>query len=307
MWYNSFNAAMGARFGCKVYKLALSGGMTCPNRDGTLGTRGCIFCSEQGSGEFATVGSGEIATQIEAAKRLVASKIRNGKYIAYFQNFTNTYGPVAGLEQMFKAAITHSDVVALSIATRPDCLPPPVLALLARLRRIKPVWVELGLQTIHKQTAQYIRRGYDLSCYEQAVKDLKAIGVEVVTHIIIGLPGETGGMAAETAAYVGESGADGIKMHLLYVVRGTDLARDYEAGRFQTLELETYIGILEECIRRLPPEIVIHRLTGDGAKADLIAPLWSADKKRVLNAIRAAFERDNVVQGERCEVKNAEV
>lgn len=297
--YRALNQALRARFGCKVYKLALDGGMTCPNRDGTLDTRGCIFCSDVGAGEFAAPVCGDIRQQIEAAKARVARKNRGGKYIAYFQSFTNTYAPVSHLETIFRQALEPEDVVALSVATRPDCLPPAVVDLLARLAREKPVWVELGLQTIHPDTARYIRRGYDLPVYEDAVARLKAAGAEVITHVILGLPGEGHQDMVETVRYVGRSGADGIKLQLLHVLEGTDLARDYRAGKVPVLSLEEYIALLEDCLAVLPPEMVIHRLTGDGAKKALLAPLWTGDKKRVLNAIQAAFRRDGVRQGSR--------
>lgn len=297
MYYHSLNEELQKRFGAKVYKLALDGGFTCPNRDGTLGTRGCIFCSGAGSGEFAADSAADIPQQIEQAKQRVAAKNRTGKYIAYFQNFTNTYGSVERMERLFGAAIRHPEVVALSVATRPDCLPDEVLALLQALNAQKPVWVELGLQTIHPQSTAYIRRGYDLPVFDDAVMRLKQAGLETIVHQIIGLPGETDAQIVQTAHYIGQSGVNGVKLHLLHVLKGTDLALDYAAGKFETLTLEHYISLLEHCLQVLPPEVVIHRLTGDGAKRDLIAPLWSADKKRVLNAIRAAFLRDNLVQG----------
>lgn len=297
MYYHSLNEELQKRFGTKVYKLSLDGGFTCPNRDGTLNTRGCIFCSGSGSGEFAADGAADLSEQIEQAKQRVAAKNRAGKYIAYFQNFTNTYGSVERMERLFSAAIHHPEVVALSVATRPDCLPDEVLSLLQALNAQKPVWVELGLQTIHPKSAAYIRRGYDLPVFDDAVVRLKQVGLETVVHQIIGLPGETDAQIVQTARYIGQSGAAGIKLHLLHVLKGTDLALDYTAGKFQTLTLEHYIALLEGCLQVLPPEVVIHRLTGDGAKRDLIAPLWSADKKRVLNAIRAAFVRDDLVQG----------
>ena len=297
MAYRAFSQAMVERFGCKVYKLSLDGGMTCPNRDGTLDTRGCRFCGDRGSGEFAAPACGDISAQLARAKERVAAKQRAGKYIAYFQSFTNTYAPVERLDHLFSQAMEPEEVVALSIATRPDCLEPEVLDLLARLRQRKPVWVELGLQTIHSRSAAYIRRGYDLPVYDQAVKNLHAAGVEVITHVILGLPGETMEDMIATAQYVGRSGAEGIKLQLLHVLEGTDLAEDYRAGKVPLLSLEEYIRILESCLAVLPPEMVIHRLTGDGAKRDLLAPVWSANKKYVLNAIRAAFVRDHVRQG----------
>lgn len=297
MYYHTLNEELQKRFGIKVYKLALDGGFTCPNRDGTRGTRGCIFCSGSGSGEFAADSASTIPQQIAQAKQRIAAKYRTGKYIAYFQNFTNTYGSIERMEQLFGAAIRHPEVVALSVATRPDCLPDEVLALLQTLNTQKPVWVELGLQTIHPQSAAYIRRGYDLPVFDDAVKQLKQAGLETIVHQIIGLPGESDAQIIQTARYIGQSGADGIKLHLLHVLKGTDLALDYAAGKFETLTLEHYISLLERCLQVLPPEVVIHRLTGDGAKRDLIAPLWSADKKRVLNAIRTALIHDNLVQG----------
>ncbi|MBQ4118553.1 MAG: TIGR01212 family radical SAM protein [Oscillospiraceae bacterium] len=287
---------MREKFGEKVYKLALEGGFTCPNRDGTLGTKGCIFCLG-GSGDFAEKPCENIFLQIEKAKARVAAKNPSGKYIAYFQSYTNTYGPVEKMRALFTEAISHPDVVALSIGTRPDCLPDEVLELLSELNKIKPVWVELGLQTVHEKTAEYIRRGYPLCVFDSAVKRLKKAGIYVIVHMIIGLPGETSEMIAKTAEYIGKSGADGIKLQLLHVLEGTDLAEDYASGKFKTLELEEYISVLEECIRRIPPEMTVHRLTGDGSKKHLVAPLWSADKKRVLNAINAAFRKDNLEQG----------
>ena len=295
--YRSFHAAMKARFGCKVYKLALDGGMTCPNRDGRIGTRGCIFCSDVGSGEFAAPVCQDIAEQIAQAKARVAHKNKGGKYIAYFQSFTNTYAPLPYLEQLFRAALAPDDIVALSVATRPDCLPPETVALLKQLSQQKPVWVELGLQTIHPKTAGYIRRGYPLSVYDDSVCRLKAAGLEVITHVILGLPGETRQDMIQTVRYVGDSGADGIKLQLLHVLEGTDLADAYRAGQVPVLSMDEYISILEDCLAVLPPELVVHRLTGDGAKKTLLAPLWSANKKAVLNAIRAAFQRDQVRQG----------
>ncbi len=299
--YRSLNTELREKFGEKVYKLALEGGFSCPNRDGTLGTKGCIFCLG-GSGDFAEKPCSSVSEQIEKAKARVAHKNPSGKYIAYFQSYTNTYAPAQRLKTLFSEAISHPDICALSIGTRPDCLPNEVIELLAELNRIKPVWVELGLQTIHPKTAGYIRRGYPLPVFDSAVERLKKAGIYVIVHMIIGLPGETPEMIYETASYIGKSGADGIKLQLLHVLRGTDLAADYEKGLFRTLELDEYIEILEECIRRIPPEMTVHRLTGDGSKKHLIAPLWSADKKRVLNAVNAAFERDNVIQGEHYEV-----
>lgn len=269
------------RFGCKVYKLSLDGGFTCPNRDGTLGTRGCSFCN--GSGEFAEGRCESITAQLEKAKARVAGKITSGKYIAYFQAFTNTYAPVPVLEDLFTQALAPEDIVGLSVGTRPDCLQQPVVDLLARLNKEKPVSVELGLQTIHDTTARTIGRGYESRVYTDAVRRLKAAGLEVVTHIILGLPGETPEMMRSTTQAAIDAGTDGVKFHLLHVLRGTDLAKDYEEEKFRCLELSEYAEILDSCLALLPANTVVHRITGDGAKKDLIAPLWSADKKRVLN------------------------
>lgn len=297
MHYTALNDYLRAQFGRKVYKLSLQGVSTCPNRDGTVGSRGCIFCSDTGSGEFAACGS-DISAQIRDARRRVAKKVPpDAGYIAYFQSFTNTYAPVKVLRPLFAAAMVPEDVVAISIATRPDCLSEEVLDLLAELNEHKPVWVELGLQTIHESTARYIRRGYDLSVFNEAVGKLKARGIEVIVHQIIGLPGESEKQIYDTADHIARSGADGVKFHLLHVLRGTDLAADYEAGQFKTLSMEDYFRLLCGCIERMPQEMVIHRLTGDGAKRDLISPLWSADKKRVLNALRRYMDEHDVQQG----------
>ena len=278
------------KFGCKVYKLSLDGGFTCPNRDGTLDSRGCIFCSAAGGGEFAEACSMSVAQQLEQAKRRVNAKIKDGKYIAYFQSFTNTYAPAAYLRRLYLEAIASEDIVGLSIGTRPDCLGDDIIALLVEINAVKPVSVELGLQTVHEETAAYIRRGYKTTVYFDAVRRLKAAGLEVVTHIILGLPGETKEMMVETTRQAVEAGTDGVKFHLLHVLRGTDLEKEYLAGKFETLSMEEYGNILKTCISVLPEHIVIHRITGDGAKKDLVAPLWSADKKRVLNYLHKVLE-----------------
>lgn len=289
MEYLSFNKYLKDKFGQKVYKISLDGGFTCPNRDGKIDTRGCIFCSKGGSGDFAQNRDLSITEQIESGKKRVEKKIKSGKYIAYFQAFTNTYAPVEILRAKYSEAINHPDIVALSIATRPDCLGDGVIELLDEMNKIKPVFVELGLQTIHSDSAKYIRRGYSLEVYNEAVKKLKNIGVNIVVHIILGLPNESENDMLETVKYVCESGANGIKLQLLHVIAGTDLAKDYEKGLFKTLEFDEYVELIAKCVAIIPKNIVIHRLTGDGAKKDLIAPLWSADKKRVLNAINKAL------------------
>ena len=291
MEYLSFNKYLKDKFGQKVYKISLDGGFTCPNRDGTIDTRGCIFCSKGGSGDFAQSRNLSITEQIESGKKRVEKKIKSGKYIAYFQAFTNTYAPVEILRAKYSEAINHPDIVALSIATRPDCLGDDVIELLDKMNKIKPVFVELGLQTIHSESAKYIRRGYSLEVYNEAVKKLKNIGVNIVVHIILGLPNESEEDMLESVKYVCQSQIDGIKLQLLHIIAGTDLAKDYEKGLFKTLEFDEYVELIAKCVAIIPKNIVIHRLTGDGAKKDLIAPLWSADKKRVLNAINKKIEQ----------------
>lgn len=271
------------QFGCKVYKLAIDAGFTCPNRDGTAGIGGCSFCSGDGSGTFAQKTCDNIAAQLEQAKLRLRSKIKDGKYIAYFQSFTNTYGPVSHLEKLYTQAMEPAEIVGLAIGTRPDCLNKEIVALLARLNQIKPISIELGLQTIHDETASAFNRGYPTAVYFDALQRLKEAGLEVVTHIILGLPGETREMMLETTQAVMSAGTDGVKFHLLHVLRGTALEEAYRIGQFECLTLEEYGSILKDCLSLVPPNVVVHRITGDGAKKDLIAPLWSADKKRVLN------------------------
>ena len=297
--YYSLNRYLRERFGEKVYKLALDGGMSCPNRDGTLGSGGCIFCSAGGSGDFAQGRCATVAEQIARAKGRIRSKTGAEKFIAYFQSYTNTYAPVAYLETLFTEAISEPSVAALSIGTRPDCLPDEVVQLLARLNRIKPVWVELGLQTIHADTARLIRRGYGLSIYEDAVARLKDAGLTVIVHVILGLPGEKREQMLQTIDYLGGvHRPDGVKLQLLHVLEGTDLAQLWRAGQVPVMEREEYYDLLCECLRRLPPDMVIHRLTGDGPKRILLAPLWTGDKKRVLNDLNRELERQHVRQGE---------
>ena len=273
-------------FGSKVYKVAINAGFTCPNRDGTKGSRGCIFCSAGGSGDFAGDPGMSITGQIEAGKKLVGSKIKSGRFIAYFQAYTNTYAPPERLQKVFYEAIRHPDIVAISIATRPDALPEDVLELLAELNAIKPVWVELGLQTIHKESIRYIRRAYENAEYDRAVKELHRRGIEVITHVILGLPGESAEDMLSTVRYVVDSGAEGIKLQLLHVLKETDLADEYELGHIKVMSEDEYIDLLKRCMEIIPDSMVIHRLTGDGPKKLLIAPLWSGNKKHVLNRIQ---------------------
>ena len=309
MWgekpYHSLDYEMKHRFGEKVYKISLDGGLTCPNRDGTLDTRGCIFCSGNGSGDFAAPRCSSVTAQITQGIEGIKKRKQVGrKFIAYFQSFTNTYAPVSYLEPLYKEALAHPDVVMLSIATRPDCLPPDVLQLLAECNRIKPVIVELGLQTSSEVTAQFIRRGYPLSVYEDAVTKLKGLGIEVVTHVIAGLPGETKQDFYNTLSHVAACHSDGIKIQLLHILKGTDLAALYESGQCTVLTQEEYIDLVLHSIALLPPEMTIHRLTGDGPKELLLAPLWSSRKREVLNEIHKQLKQQNIWQGK--EYKNHE-
>ena len=276
------------KFGCKVYKLSLDGGFTCPNRDGAVSTGGCIFCSAFGGGEFAERGA-DIRGQLQLAKSRVAAKIKEGKYIAYFQAFTNTYAPSEQLRKMFYEAIAPGDIVGLNIATRPDCLPESTVELLRELNKIKPVAVELGLQTADDTVAAYINRGYKTEVYADAVSYLKSAGLEVITHIIIGLPKDD---PVATTKFAVDCGTDGVKFHLLHILKNTLLAKAYENGEIEDLSLEKYAQILKNCISVLPKETVVHRITGDGAKKDLIAPLWSADKKKTLNYLNQYLKMD---------------
>lgn len=301
MEYYSVNRYLQDTFGRKIYKIALDGGFTCPNRDGRCGTRGCIFCSGSGSGDFAANRNKSVTEQIEEGRKLVEHKLgrksaeaekadigvaADARYLAYFQAFTNTYAPTERLEQLYTEALNHPDIAAISIATRPDCLPDDVVELLVRLNKIKPVWVELGLQTIHEQTAQYIRRGYTLDVYDDAVMRLREAGIpQIITHVILGLPGETEDMMLATVRHVASVGSNGIKLQLLHVLQGTDLEQDYRDGVFEVMTMEEYTNLVVKCLRELPPDMVVHRMTGDGARRSLVAPLWSTDKKRVLNTL----------------------
>lgn len=310
--YHSLDFEMKSRFGQKVYKIALDGQMTCPNRDGTLGTRGCIFCSEGGSGDFAaplafSEASGflessiasAVNAQIESAILRIKNKMGTAPdaYIAYFQSYTNTYAPLSYLEALFTAAIRHPKVVALSIGTRPDCLPDEVVKLCARLNQEKPVWLELGLQTIHEDTARFIRRGYPLSTFTDALKRLRAENLETIVHVILGLPGESREQMLQTVRYLAGQDIQGIKLQLLHVLKGTDLATVYEQHPFPVMDLEEYLDLVIDCIALLPPELVIHRITGDGPKNLLIAPLWSANKRLVLNSLTRRFKERGITQG----------
>lgn len=295
--YHSLDYMLRERFGEKVYKVTLNGDMSCPNRDGKIGTRGCIFCSAGGSGDFAADAALSITDQIESQISILSQKRPIHKYIAYFQAYTNTYAPVEYLEKIFTEAISHPKIVALSIGTRPDCLSPEIVALLSRLNKQKPVWIELGLQTIHESTARYIRRGYPLCVFDDAVKRLRKENIEVIVHTILGLPGENTADILETMEYLNHMDIQGIKLQLLHVLRGTDLAADYEKGLFQTYERDEYISLLINCLEHLRPDMVIHRITGDGPKDLLIAPLWASRKREVLNMLHHRMKEEQSYQG----------
>lgn len=296
MRYNSLNNYLRNKFGKKVYKISIDGGFTCPNRDGKISTGGCIFCSAKGSGDFATSKSLSITQQIEQGKERVRSKTKDNSFIAYFQAFTNTYAPIDVLESKFTEAINHKDIVALSVATRPDCVDEEVLSLLEKLNKIKPVWVELGLQTIKESSVDYIRRGYENSVYVDTATKLRNIGIEVITHIILGLPNENKLDMLRSVDFACKY-SNGIKLQLLHILKDTDLLKDYEDSKFNALTMEQYIDILCDAVSIIPKNVVIHRLTGDGDKKILVAPLWSGNKKVVLNTINKTFEERNIIQG----------
>lgn len=295
--YHSMDYDLKTVYGEKVYKITLNGGMTCPNRDGTLGFNGCIFCSAKGSGDFAGSCGLSVAQQIAAGKKELAEKRPVHSFIAYFQAFTNTYAPVSRLEALYTEALKDPDVKILSIATRPDCLGPSVLTLLERINRTRPVWVELGLQTIHPDTATFIRRGYELPVFEQAVQNLRAIGITVIVHTILYLPGETQEQMLETLEYLNHMDIQGIKLQLLHILRDTDLAVIYENQPFHVPDMAEYIQFLGTCISRLNPQIAIHRLTGDGPKELLAAPMWTQNKRTVLNALQHYLKEQDIWQG----------
>lgn len=298
-YYYSLNEYLKEQYGHKIYKLALNSGMTCPNRDGLIDFRGCIFCSAGGSGDFATG-----LCDFDKAKEIIKDKYSGNDFIAYFQSFTNTYAPVSYLEQLYMPIIKRDDVRILSIATRPDCLSDECIELLDKLNKIKPVWIELGLQTIHERTARYIRRGYSLDVFENAVSRLNKIGIRPIVHMIIGLPGESHDEILQTAAYLSHMNISGIKLQLLHVLKNTDLATDYNNGCFKVLELDEYISIVADILQILPADMIIHRITGDGPKNLLIAPLWSANKKNVLNSLNRYLRDNNIIQGSKFNLIN---
>ncbi len=298
--YRDFDGEMKRQFGKKLYRLSLNGGLGCPNREGGFGGGGCIFCSEGGSGDFAAGRGRSVTEQLAEAKALVAGKLPKRTpygYVAYFQAYTGTYGPVSKLEAMFLEAMEDREVEALSIATRPDCLPEETVSLLSRLSRRKPVWIELGLQTAIPETAAFIRRGYPLSCFTETRRRLLLAGIPVIAHVILGLPGEGREEVLQTVDYLNEQKVEGIKLQLLHILEGTDLAGLYREGKVRALSFEEYEGLLFAALMRLRPETVVHRITGDGPKRLLLAPLWSGDKKRVYNRLHRDMEEQGVYQG----------
>lgn len=284
-------------YGKKLYKLSLDGGFTCPNRDGTKGTGGCIFCSSVGSGDFSE-GGDNLHEQIERAKKRVAHKNKNGGYIAYFQSFTSTYAPYEKLKRLYHEAVSHPDIDVLSVATRPDCLPDETVELLGEINKIKPVWVELGLQTVKEETVKYIRRGYPNVDYESAVRRLHEKGIYVITHMIIGLPGESVSDMKNTLSFIIDNKSDGVKLQLLHVLKDSDLYEEYLKGRISVLGKDEYLDILKTLLPMIPPETAVHRLTGDGNKKTLAAPMWSADKKDVLNSINRIIRECEMTERE---------
>lgn len=301
MWgdkrYRSFSYEMKSTFGSKIMKFSLDGGFTCPNRDGTLGNRGCIFCGEEGSGEFAASRTLDIKEQIESQKELLSNKWNSDKYIAYFQNFTNTYSTYEDLKEKYNLAISQEGVVGLAIATRPDCLSEEILDLLEEINKKTFLWIELGLQTIHERTAKFIRRGYSLDCYDEAVKKLNERNIKVVTHLIIGLPDESKEDMLSSVKYVANTNTWGVKFHLLYIQKDTDIYEYYKKEPFHILSKEEYISLIVDSIEYLPSDMVIHRLTGDGKRSLLVEPLWSLSKRRVLSGIDKELKIRNSFQG----------
>lgn len=306
--YYSLDAYCKNTYYHKCYKIALDAGMTCPNRDGTLDSRGCIFCSAGGSGDFAAPGN-SIPTQLEAGKQTFGNKKTGEHFIAYFQAYTNTYAPLSYLKKVYTEALSEPQVCGISIATRPDCLPEEVMSLLSELKCQFPdkfIWIELGLQTIHEKTAAFIRRGYALSCFEAAVEKLTTADIPVIVHVILGLPGETAADMSETIQYLNRRNIFGIKLQLLHVLQNTDLADCYEHKEFEVLSKNAYLNLLIDCLENLSPEIVVHRVTGDGPKKLLIAPLWSCDKRDVLNSLHRMMRERGSYQGKQWIARQSE-
>lgn len=295
--YHTLNHFLREKFGEKVFKISLDGGFSCPNRDGKVGRGGCVFCSARGSGDFAGDRDFSISKQFDDVKTMMAHKWKSGKYIAYFQAYTNTYAPVEELRRKYNEAIEKEGVVALAIATRPDCLDEDVLDLLEEMNKKLYVWVELGLQTSNDETAKIINRGYMLETFDEAMSNLKKRNIDTVVHAIFGLPGETKEDMINTIDYIAHSGAMGIKIHLLHLMKNTALVKEYEMGNLEFLSQEDYIDLITKSVSMLPEEMIVHRLTGDAPRNELIGPMWSLKKWEVLNAIDKAFEDNDIWQG----------
>jgi len=295
--YYSLNYFLREKFGQKVFKISLDAGFSCPNRDGTISKGGCVFCSERGSGDFAGDRNFSISTQFKDIKEMMNKKWKEGKYIAYFQAYTNTYGEVEVLREKYEEALKEEGVVALAIATRPDCLSEEVLDLLEDMNKKVYTWVELGLQTVSDKTAKLINRGYTLETFEKALHNLRSRGIDVVVHTIFGLPGETKEDMLNTVKYIAENDIQGVKFHLLHLMKDTPLVKFYESGELEFLEQEEYIDLICTAVTMLPQNMVVHRLTGDAPRALLIGPMWSLKKWEVLNAIDKKFEDNNIYQG----------
>lgn len=295
--YHSLNYFLRDKFGEKVFKISLDGGFSCPNRDGKISSGGCLFCSERGSGDFAGNREVSIAKQFEDIKEMMAQKWKNGKYIAYFQAYTNTYAPIEELRKKYEEALNQEDVVAIAIATRPDCLEEDVLDLLEEINKRVYLWIELGLQTCNDETAKIINRGYKLEVFESAMKKLRERNIDVVVHDILGLPGETKEDMLKTIDYIAHSGAKGIKLHLLHLMKHTPMVKLYETGKLEFLSQEDYIELIIKGITLLPKDMVVHRLTGDAPRNLLIGPMWSLKKWEVLNSIDKSLEDNDLWQG----------
>ncbi|WFD11958.1 TIGR01212 family radical SAM protein [Tepidibacter hydrothermalis] len=295
--YRSLNFELREIFNEKIFKLSLDGGFTCPNRDGKIGFNGCIFCSDSGSGEYASNRVLTIDQQVKDQISLLSNKWPNGKYIAYFQNFTNTYADINALREKYEAAINCDDIVGIAIATRPDCLDDDVIQLLSELSKKTYLWIELGLQTIHDESAKFLRRGYLFSLFEEKVKKLRSYNINIVTHLILGIPNETREMIFESISKISNMDIQGVKLHLLHIIKGTDLEKYYNSTKFTLLEKEEYIHLICDILERLNPNITIHRLTGDGSKDTLLEPWWSLDKRSILNGIDKELSIRDSFQG----------
>jgi len=295
--YNDLNTYLRALFGCRVQKIAVDAGLTCPNRDGTRGVGGCIYCNQRGSGTGAHARGLGIRAQIEESRRFLAARYKAKKFLVYFQSFSNTYAPVETLRRLYDEALAAEDVVGLSIGTRPDCIDEAVLALLQRYARSRLIWIEYGLQSVHDATLARINRGHDFACFRDAVAATRGRGIKICAHVILGLPGENRRQMLETARTLAAMDIDGVKLHLLYVVRGTALETLYRRNRYRCLDQEAYVDIVTKFLEFLPPGMIIQRLTGDPHADELVAPAWALQKQATLDMIRTRMAQRNSRQG----------